>query len=296
MDNASNLKILIIGKSGQLAQQLFACKPENTEMIFAGRSDVDITDISSIQEFVFKHKPSVVINTAAYTAVDNAEVEHEAAFLLNKSAVKNIAEVCHISGCRLIHISTDFVFDGSKSVAYHVDDLPLPLSVYGKSKAAGELEILGYNNANFSIIRTSWLYSKYGNNFLKTMLKVMRLKNEINVVDDQISCPTSAVGLSLFILKVAELEEVQPIYNWSDYGVASWYDFAQAIYEYSLSLGLLEKTVRINPIKSKDYSARATRPAFSLLDQTNSHVIMQGKYWRECVKDVIVSIKYHKDN
>lgn len=285
-----NIKIIIIGRSGQLAQQLYACKPVNIDLIFAGRNDVDITSFFSINSYLQRHNPAVVINTAAYTAVDNAEVETDNVFLINKSAVANIAEACSQHGSKLIHISTDFIFDGVKSTAYTTDDTPNPISVYGKSKAAGEKVVLEYCNPNFSIVRISWLYSMYGNNFLKTMLNIMSQRDVLSVVDDQISSPTCAVDLCCFLFKLAQLDKFEPIYNWTDCGVASWYDFAVAIYEYSIDAKLLDNKIKIIPIKSSSYPAKAKRPAFSLLDRSGSNEILEGKHWRVNLRSLIYSM------
>lgn len=290
LKNISDLKILVLGKSGQLAQQLRECKPPGCELAFAGRAEIDITDPLSIEQYVKKFSPSVIINTAAYTAVDQAEVDTLNAFLINKTAVENIARVCYENGIRLIHISTDFIFDGTKSQAYTVDDIPNPLSVYGASKLEGETALLKYQCTFFTVIRTSWLYSSYGSNFLKTMLNVMSSRELINVVDDQIACPTSALGLSQFIYTVIQLDKPAEIYNWCDLGVASWYDFAKSIYEFSLDAGLLTKAVKINPIKSNEYPSLAVRPPFSLLDVSRSLSVMQGEHWRDNLRKVVNSL------
>lgn len=291
MKNSSKVKVLVLGRSGQLAQQLFNNRPSDVELSLAGRVDLDITSFSSVEQYIISHSPDVVINTAAYTSVDQAESEFSLAELINTTAVYNIAKVCFARNIKLIHISTDFVFDGKKSSPYSVLDKPNPLNVYGLTKYAGEKALLNFESKNFSVIRTSWLYSVYGNNFLKTMIKLMSTRTNIDVVADQISCPTSAVGLARFIYELILLKDLNPIYNWSDLGVASWFDYAKAIHEISLDLGIIERSVQITPIKSSDYRVSATRPAFSLLDVSDSLHICSANYWRDNVRNTLKDIK-----
>jgi len=275
------MKVLIIGKRGQLASELIDTKPSDIELLALGRTDIDITSEDSVLEHVCKFKPAVIINSSAYTAVDKAQSDCDAAYLINAEAVKNIAKVCHLNNIRLIHISTDFVFDGAKNTAYKTSDKTSPLSVYGASKLAGEQAILEYHPENSTIIRTSWLYSNYGNNFVKTMLKLMAEKDALNVVSDQIGCPTYAKELACFIWQLSNQDTISPLYNWSDLGTASWYDFAVAIQDIAIELDMLNKKIPINAIPTLAYPTPAKRPVFSLLDSTESQKIYPAKHWRE---------------
>jgi len=281
------MNVLIIGKSGQLANELISQKPNNIEHLCLGRDDVNVCDITSLEKAVNAFKPSVIINASAYTAVDKAETDSDAAYVLNKQAVENLAIIAKQSNARLLHVSTDFVFDGEKNKAYKVDDKTNPCSVYGASKLAGEQAITTHYPDNSVIVRTSWLYSSYGNNFVKTMLRLMQEKEELGVVCDQIGCPTYAEGLAKFLWKLTTQETISPIYHWSDYGVASWYDFAVAIQDIAFNNKLLAKKIPIKPIPASNYSTPATRPSFSLLNANQSHLIEPSKHWTSQLKTCI---------
>ena len=273
------MKVLIIGKSGQLANELVSIKPVGIELLGLGRDDVNVCDITSLQEAVNAFQPNVIINASAYTAVDKAETDSDAAYLLNQQAVENLAIIAKKSNARLLHVSTDFVFDGKKNEAYNVDDKTNPCSVYGASKLAGEQAITTHYPENSAIIRTSWLYSSYGNNFVKTMIKLMQEREELGVVCDQIGCPTYAKGLAKFLWRLTVENTINSRYHWSDDGVASWYDFAVAIQNIAFNENLLEKKILIKPIPASSYPTPATRPIFSLLNATDSHQIEPTQHW-----------------
>lgn len=264
------MNALIIGKSGQVAWELQQTCPEHIAAKAFGRDDIDITDPASIEAIVSSLQPTVIINAAAYTAVDKAESDKENAYLINGTAVEYLAKVAKQHGIRLIHISTDFVFDGSKNTPYTVSDTPNPINVYGASKLAGEQAIAKYCPDNSAIVRTSWVYSSHGNNFVKTMLRLMAEKNELNIVSDQIGCPTNAKGLAQFLWQLAEQESLEQIYNYSDLGVASWYDFATAIQGIAFEKGKLQRKIPIKPISSAQYPTPAKRPVFSLMKHRES--------------------------
>lgn len=230
-----------------------------------GRNEIDITDPQSIELVIEQLKPAVIINASAYTAVDKAESEQDEAYLINATAVEYLAKAANQHGIRLLHISTDFVFDGTKNTPYKVDDQTNPINVYGASKLAGELAIKAHCPTNSAIVRTSWVYSSHGNNFVKTMLRLMAEKDELNVVSDQIGCPTNANSLAKYLWQLAEQDTLEPIYHYSDLGVASWYDFAVAIQSIALEQGILSKKIVIHPIPSSDYPTPAMRPFFGLL-------------------------------
>ncbi|PAJ74745.1 dTDP-4-dehydrorhamnose reductase [Pseudoalteromonas sp. NBT06-2] len=285
------MKVLIIGKSGQLASELIDTKPNDIETLALGREDIEIGLIDSIFEQVTKFNPTVILNASAYTAVDKAEADIDAAYAINSVGVANIAKVCKANNIRFIHISTDFIFDGEKNSAYKTSDRTNPINVYGASKLAGEKAILENHLDNSAIVRTSWLYSSYGNNFVKTMLKLMKEKDSLSVVADQIGCPTYAKELAYFIWKLTTQQTINFLYNWSDLGVASWYDFAIAIQEIAIECAVLNKKIPIKAISSQEYLTPAKRPQFSLLDSTKSHQIYSANHWREQLKVMISNQK-----
>jgi dTDP-4-dehydrorhamnose reductase len=283
-------RVLVIGKSGQLASELSSTLPKNIEFLALGRDNLDITSLVSVDDTVNKFSPELIINTSAYTAVDVAESNSEDAYAINELAVKNLAKIAAKYNIRLIHVSTDFVFDGAKNTTYKVDDKTNPLSVYGASKLAGEKAALYFNPSNTSVVRTSWLYSSYGNNFVKTMLRLMNEKEEMGIVCDQIGSPTSAKGLAEFIWVLASQEKLSPIYHWSDLGIASWYDFAFAIQGIAIEKGLLGKKIPLKPIASSEYPTPAKRPVFSVLNTTSSQKMQKGRHWRENLALMISSM------
>lgn len=262
--------IVVVGKSGQLAQELNFTKNER-EVAFLGRAEVNVLNSKLFIAVLKKYQPTVIINAAAYTAVDDAETDFDAAFALNRDAVEIIAIYCQEAGCRLLHVSTDFVFDGEKSTPYKVDDAPNPLSVYGLSKLAGEQAIQRTMDHNYAIVRTSWLYSSFGHNFVKNMLRLMNERDEISVVNDQIGSPTNARGLAEYIWTLVESDKLVPVYHYSDAGEISWYKFACEIYRLGKLHGLIQRDVRLKPITTKDYSTSAKRPRYSILQTNLTH-------------------------
>ncbi|HAS6349115.1 TPA: dTDP-4-dehydrorhamnose reductase [Vibrio vulnificus] len=281
------MKAVIIGKKGQVAFELIDTCPAHISAVAYGRSDIDVLDIASIQAVVEKEQPDVIINASAYTAVDKAETEQEAAFALNRDAVANIAIIAKANNIRLLHISTDFVFDGTQSTPYKTDDKPNPINVYGASKLAGELAIQEIYPENAAIVRTSWVYSRHGNNFVKTMLRLMVEKDALNVVSDQIGSPTYAKGLAEYLWHLVEQDTLQALYHYSDLGVASWFDFAVAIQEIAIELGLLSKKIPISPIPASQYPTPAKRPAFSLMDKQYTGEML---HWRTKLEYMLESL------
>jgi len=271
------VKVLIIGKNGQVAWELKQTCPEHITAQAFGREDIDITSPKNIEAALDAFKPGVIINAAAYTAVDKAESDKDNAYLINATAAEYLAKAAKQHGIRLIHISTDFVFDGSKNTPYAVNDTPNPINVYGASKLAGEQAVTQYCPENSAVVRTSWVYSNHGNNFVKTMLRLMAERDELNVVSDQIGCPTNAKGLAQFLWQLAEQESLEPIYHYSDLGVASWYDFAIAIQDIALGKGKLKRKIPINPISSSQYPTPAKRPIYSVLEKSKTQNSM---HWR----------------
>ena len=258
------MKVLVFGRNGQLGSALKMLSPKSSNSLFFTKSDVDFFDTNSIRTIINYHKPELVINAAAYTAVDQAETESSTAFKINAEAPGVIASVCNNVGAGFIHFSTDYVFDGKGEAPYSEQDSVHPLGVYGKSKLAGE-EAIASQTDKYIVIRTAWLYSLVGENFLKTMLRLEKSEKEIRVVSDQFGCPTYAHDLANAVwLIVAQLNKNKQfprgIYHGVNSGVASWYEFAQEIFKV---LGRTDKV--IHPIATSEYTTSAKRPSFTAL-------------------------------
>lgn len=275
------MKVLVIGRSGQLARELNDTSPESFDVTFVGRNDIALEDKSNVREVIESTQPNWVINTAAYTAVDRAEQEVSQATTLNTTAVENTSIACEIHGAKLLHVSTDFVFCNKDNRKRNVTDIPMPCGVYSKSKRAGEEVVLRNLPNSGHIVRTSWLYSTYGSNFVKTMLTLMRSGKSLRVVGDQYGSPTYAVGLARFLWQLINEEPRQSIYHWSDDGVTTWFDFANQIAELSLEMDLLEKKPTISSISTSEYGATAPRPCYSALDCSDSTTFATPKKWQE---------------
>lgn len=258
------VNILVTGANGQLGSEIREIAPNYRayNFLFTDVDDLDITNHKAVKEFIESNKINVIINCAAYTAVDKAESEPEIADKINHLAVKNFAMLSKHNSIKLIHISTDYVFDGSSDKPYTETDKPNPQTVYGKTKLDGELAIQQINPVNSIIIRTSWVYSKYGNNFVKTMLRLAETKNEISVVADQIGSPTNAADLAKTILKIIPKikNETVELFHYSNLGFCSWFDFAKEIFRYS------DLDVDLKSISSNDFSSLAPRPKYSALN------------------------------
>ena len=257
--------ILVTGGNGQLGSELKEIAPnyQDYNFLFTDVKDLDITNHITVAAFIERNNITAIINCAAYTAVDKAESEPELSDAINHLAVANFAQIAKEKNIKLIHISTDYVFDGNNYKPYVETDIPNPKSVYGQTKLDGEQAMQQINPANSIIIRTSWVYSKFGNNFVKTMLRLAENKDEISVVADQIGSPTNAADLAKAILMLLpQIENTSPeIYHYSNEGVCSWYDFAQAIFEISNSQTL------VNPIETAQYPTPAKRPEVSVLNK-----------------------------
>lgn len=275
------MKILIIGKNGQLAHELADCIPTGINALFLSSRDLDITRQDAVHTRIVAEKPDAVINAAAYTAVDKAETEQEQAYAVNARGPQYLAEACQAMGAHLVQVSTDFVFDGTANTPYLPSSTTNPVSVYGSSKQAGEQAVqLALPTA--TIIRTSWVYSSHGNNFVKTMLRLMKEKEQLAVVADQIGAPTWAAGLARVCWQAAQ-QKPAGIYHWSDAGVASWYDFAVAIQSLARCKGLLNKQIPVNAITTADYPTPAKRPSYSVLSskQLCQALGISQIHWRE---------------
>ena len=260
--------VLVTGASGQLGQAIKAAAPayKYIEFYFAGSAEADVTNMQSLQDIFAKVKPKYCINAAAYTAVDKAESESEKAYAVNVTGAANIATACKDFGTVLIHISTDFVFDGLKSTPYTEEDVTNPQSVYGTTKREGEIQIERILD-HYYIVRTSWVYSQYGNNFMKTMLRLATERTSLNIVSDQWGTPTNANSLARALITIAAYNAAHSghadygIYNYSNEGACSWYDFAKKIFE------LHTINIDVHPIPTAAYPTAATRPAYSVLNK-----------------------------
>lgn len=291
--NQNHTNIVVLGKSGQLAWELAQLTNNDVIITCLGREQVDITSEQSVSDALLQYKAHAVINAAAYTAVDQAETDKDNAYQINAVAVKNIAQACKKLSLHLVHVSTDFVFHGDKGSPYLPDDPIAPLGIYGASKAEGERAITDIMPNDACIIRTSWVYSTHGNNFVKTMLKLMADKPELGIISDQIGSPTYAKGLAKVCLLAAK-NKVNDIYHWTDAGVASWYDFAVAIQEIALEKGLLTHSIPIKPIRTIDYPTPAARPSYSVLDKTktiNTFTEQPLVHWRAQLVTMMEELK-----
>ena len=287
--------VLVTGANGQLGQslQFIAKNYPDIHFVFCSSTDLDISNVENCKAVFSKIKPNYCINAAAYTAVDKAESEAEKAHLINVIGAKNLAAVCKEYSTVLLHISTDFVFDGdfsklsprAQSRGYSENDIPNPTGVYGQTKLEGE-KVIQATFDNYYIIRTSWVYSQFGNNFMKTMLRLASERDSISVVNDQIGTPTNAVDLAEALIQIILTDNRQPttdnfgVYNFSNEGKCSWYDFAKKIFEIN------NKNIDLKPIPTLSFPTPAKRPKFSVLDKSKIKQVfgIEIKSWEERLK------------
>jgi dTDP-4-dehydrorhamnose reductase len=281
------VRVLVAGSGGQLGRALAASVPAGATLIAPPKAEFDIGNASEVSTVVSGARPDLVVNAAAWTAVDKAEAEEAAALAINATAVGYLAAAAASAGARFVTVSTDYVFDGEACRAYTPNTLPAPASAYGRNKLAGEIAASVHHPAPL-IIRTAWVYAASGNNFVHTMLRLMATRDEVHVVTDQIGTPTHAASLARAIWA---LSDHSGIFHWTDAGVASWYDFAAAIQEEALRLGLIKCAVPLIPIPTAYYPTPAKRPAWSVLDKASSWAITgPARHWRreliDCLKDI----------
>jgi dTDP-4-dehydrorhamnose reductase len=286
------VKVLLAGASGQVGQALLDSVPSYIDLRALTRPELDVSDADAVHAAVSAFRPQLIINAAAYTAVDKAETEPKLADASNAQGPRHLAQAAHaLPGCRLLHISTDYVFDGAATEAYKPGDSTNPLSVYGRSKLLGEhavFEVLGERGV---VLRTAWVYAARGKNFLLTMLRLMRERGAVRVVADQHGTPTAAGSIARALWAIAERPQIKGILHWTDAGSATWYDFAVAIAEEGGAVGLLAKPVEVTAITTAEYPTPAHRPANSVLDiresmaqlaltptpwQVNLHATLEG--------------------
>jgi dTDP-4-dehydrorhamnose reductase len=281
------MKVLVTGSKGQLGWELQRSQPKGADVVWTDVAELDIADLAAVNKLVKSVNPAVIINAAAYTAVDKAESQAELSFKINRDGAGNLAKAAQLIGSRLLHVSTDFVFDG-QGKPYQTGDAVNPLSVYGASKFEGEQAVLaGCDKA--LVVRTAWVYCSHGGNFVKTMLKLMAEKPALSVVCDQVGSPTWAKGLATTLWTYSQLPKAASgVVHYTDSGVASWYDFAVAIQEEALKLGLLKVAVPIAPIPASQYPTPAKRPGFSVLDKSSSEVVVgTAPHWRVQLREML---------
>jgi len=283
------LKVLLTGARGQVGRALLKSAPQGIQLRALSHAEMDITNAPQVHGVMQEARPDVVINAAAYTAVDRAETEVEAARAVNELGARTLADAAAVCGARLVHLSTDFVFDGQSSLPYLPTDPTGPLSVYGRSKLAGERAVQMSLPGRSLILRTAWVYAPEGHNFVRTMLRLMREKGAVRVVTDQIGAPTAAHSIAAAVWKLVAHPDLSGIYHWTDAGVASWYDFAVAIAEEGAALGHLTRPVEVTPIATEEYPLPARRPRFSVLDRrtTVAAIGMMPPHWRVNLRRVL---------
>ena len=289
--------LLLTGGNGQLGQTFQQHWPdsklaEDYELLAIDVDQLDLSDPTAVANYLVHKQPRLIINGAAYTAVDAAEEDQRAAFAVNEQAVANLASWCAGHQSSLILVSTDFVFDGKAETPYTPADTPAPLGAYGASKLAGEQQLQARLPEAGTIVRTSWLYSEYGANFVKTMLRLMGEREELGIVHDQIGSPTSTHSLVAFLYSLISVGTHTGIYHWTDGGSVSWYDFAVAIHEFGMEKGLLENTVELHPLGTAEYPKPARRPAYSVLDRSSSLAVPGciESEWRIELEKVITAL------
>lgn len=278
------MKVLVTGAGGQLGRALLANAPNGCEVVGCDSASFNISDGDAVKATIASLAPDCIINAAAYTAVDKAESDRDRAFAVNRDGVANLAN----SRAKLIHISTDFVFDGTASSPYPSNAATNPLGIYGASKLTGEQAA----GPDALIVRTAWVYASQGANFVHTMLRLMRERDELRVVADQIGTPTWAISLANAVWALTD-KQATGIYHHTDSGVASWYDFAVAIMEEALAIGLLEREVTVTPIATTDFPTPAKRPAYSVLDKSATTALLghPAPHWRVNLRKMLAEVK-----
>jgi dTDP-4-dehydrorhamnose reductase len=289
------MKVLVLGSLGQLGRALFATAPASATLVGLDYQDIDIAEAAQVTAAIATHTPELVINCAAYTAVDKAESEPDLARRINADAAGVVARAAAVAGARCIHISTDFIFDGTAHRPYAPDTVPSPLSIYGATKADGEAAVRTAM-PDALIVRTAWVYTAGGGNFVETMLRLMAGTGPVRVIADQVGTPTHAISLARTILAL-NAAGATGTYHATDAGVASWYDFAVAIRDEALAIGLLDKAVEIIPIRTEDYPTPAARPSYSVLDKSATWAITGvANHWRHELSSMLAEKKRQTPN
>jgi dTDP-4-dehydrorhamnose reductase len=286
------MRILVLGAGGQVGRAVVEVARGAHEVAERTRAELDITDAAAVRRVVTEIRPDWIVNGAAYTAVDLAEDEFARAEAINDAAVGILARAAEETGARLLHLSTDFVFDGGSNRAYLPHDEPAPLGAYGRTKLGGERRAQAAACGSI-VLRTAWVYAAAGKNFVLTMLKLMREREQVRVVADQIGAPTWATGLARAIRDLLEADAAPGIHHWTDLGLASWYDFAVAIQDEALARGLLSRAAAITPIATSDYPTRARRPPFSVLDTKSTRALLPSPavHWRHNLRMMLDELR-----
>ncbi|OCG44239.1 dTDP-4-dehydrorhamnose reductase [Gilliamella sp. Choc5-1] len=285
------MKVLLTGANGQLGHCFKNIFPSDWQLLATDSQQLDITDGLVVDDFVALHRPDAIVNAAAYTAVDKAEDEYELAYKVNAVGPKNLATVAKKYHAKLVHVSTDYVFDGTKRSPYLEDDLTNPVNVYGETKRVGELSALD-NYSSAIVIRTSWVFSEYGNNFVKTMLKLSQTRPELTIIDDQLGCPTYAGDIAKTILEMLMNDIQGGIYHYCGDKYVSWFQFASKIFATAHELNLMTNSnVTIKPILTSAYPTKAKRPLYSVLNMDKiKQLDIKASDWNKALMDVIPCI------
>ncbi|KJF72032.1 dTDP-4-dehydrorhamnose reductase [Agrobacterium arsenijevicii] len=293
------MRLVVTGKNGQVVSALQALADHNLEIVALGRPELDLAQPDTVSKALRDAKPDVVISAAAYTAVDKAESEPDIAFAVNRDGARAVAQAANELGVPIIHLSTDYVFDGTKAGAYVESDPTGPTSVYGRSKLEGE-QAVSESTANYTVLRTAWVYSEYGSNFVKTMLRLGESRDEINVVADQFGCPTSANDIATAIVTIARKLATDPsahlrgVFHLSGTGETNWADFAKQLFAFSAENG--GKSVIINDITTAQYPTPARRPANSRLDCSKLEEVygIRLPEWQTSTRAVVAALAQSK--
>jgi dTDP-4-dehydrorhamnose reductase len=286
------MRVLITGARGQVGRALVETVPPGIEVHAVGRAELDITRQEAVFAALANTRPDTVLNVAAYTAVDRAESESQICHSVNAGGARALAIAARAQGARLIQVSTDYVYDGNSSVPYSPDIVPHPVSVYGESKLRGEQAVLDTLAERATVLRTAWVYSAWGNNFVRKMLQLMSERGAVSVVSDQVGSPTSARSLARALWKLVAHLDIQGIHHWTDAGLASWYDFAVAIAEDGRCLNLVPPNVDVEPISTLEYPTAARRPSYSVLDSraTGAALGIAPVHWRKNLRETLREI------
>ena len=276
------MRVLIAGAGGQIGRAMAKASPPGAELRGLDRAELDLTCAADVARVVGEYRPDIVVNAAAYTAVDRAEAEPEAARAVNEEGARHLAKAAAQVKARMLHFSTDYVFDGKQLRPYKASDRPSPLNAYGATKLAGERAVLDTLGDRAMVVRSAWVYSATGRNFLRTMLRLMDEREQVTVVSDQISTPTSGASLARAAWAIAGRPDLHGIAHWTDEGVASWYEFAVAIQEEGLAAGLLKRASKVVPIATEEFPTPACRPRYSVLDCSATRAALQltPDHWR----------------
>lgn len=287
------MKVIVSGASGQLGRAVVGSSPDGCSVLGLSRGEMDLCDASSIEAAIRTHRPDVVINCGAYTSVDLAEAVPADAYAANRDGAENISRALNGKGCRLIHISTDFVFDGESNRPYRPDSEANPINVYGQSKLAGEQRVTSVLPDRSVIIRTGWLFSHVGRNFLTTMLSLMASRDRLSVVSDQVGGPTSCEAFCEVIWGFALRPDLSGVFHFSGAGVASWYDLAAYISYRARQLSILESQCCVEPVSAEEYGATAPRPTFSVLDCSGTYdaLAISPTHWMKSVDKELNLVK-----